>query len=89
MPSIRTALYALAKALADAADRDPRLAEGIRRALVIDDNDCMTRRRSKLTPEQIGEARRRFNRGETLRALTRSYHVSINTLSQCLPEEPA
>jgi hypothetical protein len=48
----------------------------------------MARRRSKLTPEQIGEARRRFNRGETLRALAGTYHVSINTLSQCLPEEP-
>jgi hypothetical protein len=63
MPSIRTHLYGLAKALADEADRNPRLAEGLRRALYIDDNDYLRRRKVKFLPDEpdeVEEAKKKF-----------------------------
>lgn len=83
MPHLRKALYALAKALADAADRDPRLAKDIRRALVIDGNDYRTRRSPKLTLHQTAEALKRRDRDkETHRSIALSYNVSASTISR-------
>lgn len=64
MPSIRTALYALAKALADEADRNPRLAEGLRRALYIDDNDYLRRRKVEFLPDEPKAAKKPRHRAE-------------------------
>ena len=39
-------------------------------------------RKPKLTPHQIKEARQRFAKGESTRALAKSYGVSVSTISR-------
>jgi DNA invertase Pin-like site-specific DNA recombinase len=59
-----------------------RTTEGRQRAVA---NGVKLGRRSKLTPHQVKEAIRRWDRGEgTLREIARSYNVSHSMISRLL-----